>query len=543
MIFDPLTAKHKIEEIRLILGKKIELFLLEKLFLLKNFLNKILNHKSTAFFGSLFIIISSLLIQSNRDLGEISSARLLKYPAIIFDNFSNLQLLTFSLFFINLSGIISIFLSYKILKKSEIINNRALLNIIILSFTFGFFIRNNEFYSNEIVSESAIFLIFLYPILASFLSKNSHNPTFFITLILLAIPSSLGSSINFLTLKQNLFPIFLFLFLLKKEIQNNELLKKLFFIIILTSISAAINNDFTALQSIFLTQICLCFYFIYPKINFKKDWPFLIPILLILQFNSKDITLIALDLCCFWWVFVLFERNNFKNKNHIFLPNDFNSWIYFLILLTLTNALLFFPNLSQITWIICAIIFALMINFYNNLGDNKKFSRLFASTIFMVLSYIIHINFLPIFKHDDSLNYINQKINEYTINYAKNNEITLINLDQTIGNQALIYLNKKHSLIFDKNQNLNILKTQLQDQNNKLIFIFNDLKPCKINILEELLIDKTFKDLLSNYKFLNQVTEEKILEKEFDFFAQDNINETLKTNKTISKNVEIYIKN
>lgn len=64
-MLDTLELQKSIEEKRLILGEKIEKFLLKELLKFSVFFARILAAKSTAIFGSIFIIAVSILAQSS----------------------------------------------------------------------------------------------------------------------------------------------------------------------------------------------------------------------------------------------------------------------------------------------------------------------------------------------------------------------------------------------------------------------------------------------------------------------------------------------
>jgi hypothetical protein len=520
MIFDILKIKHEIEEQRLIFGQKLEYFLIKKLNYGKSLVENFLKNKKSAFYGSVFLILLSFFIQSLTDIGNSSAANILGHESLLkAADFFKINVIIFTQILINFFAIISLIFSFKILERSSLSSNRVVLNLLILSFSTSFFFRNYEFASNDIASLGAIFLIFFYPLFSYFLAKNNYLVC---VIFLISLFFDKGATVDFSGIQANIFPVLLFLFLLKDEIAKSELLKKIFFITIISAITASVSGNFVILQAVFLVQIVLSFYFIYSKINFKKDWIFLLPILLIFHFNSKDVISLALNLCCFWWVFVLFLRGNIN-------------WFYFLFVTILVLTIGFVPNFSQIFWIISAIIFALMIDFYQKKAQGKKFTSLFSSTIFAVLSYVIYINFNGIYNYNNSNDYINYEI----LKYLKDKEAVVFG-GQEIVYRALIYSNKRDSFVFKKGQDLEVVKEKLQNEKNKLIIVFSDIKPCKISILEELLQDVDFREKFKDYKFLNSIIAEEKLMEELSFFSQEI---ALKPENRMVYNVEIYVKN
>ena len=162
-----LELRTNIEEKRLILGKKIENFLLKKLASLGVFLNKIFAAKSCALFGFLAIFALSIFLRSTRNIGHDSGAYLEiaakilaggKYYQDFFTNtfplafcFTLIPVFLAKIFaispivaaeiFVNLVGILTIYFSAKILARSDVSKDRASFNLIILSFAAAFFLR------------------------------------------------------------------------------------------------------------------------------------------------------------------------------------------------------------------------------------------------------------------------------------------------------------------------------------------------------------------------------------------------------------------
>ena len=197
--FDFLEIQNNIEEKRLILGKKLEEFLLKKLLIFGQFLSRIFTAKYSTFFGCLTIFTISIIAQSTRDIGHDSSVYLDviqkilnggKYYYDFFENnlplsflftaipyllakFLNGNSIIFLEIFVNLVGIISIYSSVKILKRSEIYNSQPIFNLIIFGFAAGFFLRVFTLQYNEFATKSTYFIAFAIPYISYNCLKNS----------------------------------------------------------------------------------------------------------------------------------------------------------------------------------------------------------------------------------------------------------------------------------------------------------------------------------------------------------------------------------
>ena len=196
--FDTLEIQKNIEEKRLILGKKLEDFLLDKIFKIGGFLKKVFATKSCAFFGSFVIIALSILIRSTRDIGHDSAAYLEitqkflnggKYYFDFFEN--NLPLVFYFLslaqipakffainpiialeIFTNLVGILALYFTAKILKRSPDIKDQTTFNIIILAFAWGFFLRAFTLPFNEFGTKSTFYLALAMPYISFWLLER-----------------------------------------------------------------------------------------------------------------------------------------------------------------------------------------------------------------------------------------------------------------------------------------------------------------------------------------------------------------------------------
>ena len=189
MPFDTLEIQKNVEERRLILGQRLEQFLLQKLLLVVDFFGRVFGGRSCAFFGCLIVVLISILVRSTRDIGHDSAVYLEiaqkilnggKYYQDFFENnlplsflftvipvslanFFGASPIIFSEVFVNLIGISALYFSAKILSRSDISKDRTVFNLIILSFAVGFFLRVLTLQYNEFLTKSTYFLAFAFP--------------------------------------------------------------------------------------------------------------------------------------------------------------------------------------------------------------------------------------------------------------------------------------------------------------------------------------------------------------------------------------------
>ncbi len=686
--FDLLELQKNIEERRLIMAKKIENFLLQKLFLVRNFLNKIIFAKSCAFFGCFFIIALSLLLQSTRDLGPVSAAyieitqKMLrggKYYYNFFENSSPLSLLITSIpvlaakffnisplialqIFVNLIGIFSVFFAYKILSDSELVRNRAIINLLTLAFCCGFFLRVFTLQFNELGTKTSYFLALAFPYIyyhlrafsslkktyqillgamAAFiiclklhygilviifeiekLLKNRslksgfclrNYVTFtlliFYTLLLFTCFSSyiqvipehfqLYSKVKYspipLFIREDIFPIFLLAFLCRFLFTKNNFLFSLLLVALAAGLILITEMAISYDERVIFYSLTLPFLFstifLVAKgdyVDWKRDGILLLMILILPQFAQQEFFAIAFDIMAFWWMFILVLSKKWQKilakkaqindifMNEFFLPRSFISWFYFLLLFGV-SLIVSLSNNYEVAWIFFAVIFVLMLNFYQKLHEiflsEKKISRLPAGAIFLVLSYIIGLHLASIsnvfgfhLKLLKSPNYVNDQMAKIIKNYAEENEEIVVISSTTFGAYPTInYLKKENPLpafnfssFYESTENagnlseaqrylFSRLKQQLKNKNNKLVFIerkgIERNYSCEISFLEKYFYDAEFKKIfLQNYIFLNRIIEASPAEKKINFF-NDNIEiDHSSPTKIIERDVEVYIR-
>lgn len=575
MKFDILELQNYIEEKRLTWGKKLENFLLANLLAAKNVLNKFLNKKSSAFFGSFLIVIASIFLQSTKDISHNSAAildiaKVTQNLILLGANLINYSAnqLTINPIFIafigyNFLGILSLFFSYKILQKSSIAKEYPISNLIIFAFGCGFFLSPITLPFNEIINKGNYFLALFFPLISFQLAEKKQlkktdkfligliSITLFGLLFFQDLPSIFKVKQNILLLiKQDLFSIFLLIFLCFFLSKKFHFLKALYISSLAMVLITLVSGDRMALYSSALPALFTTTYLILKKhyIDFKKDLIFLLIILLIPCFDKKNIFAIALDLTAFWWIFVLILNFKWRKKipkndkiykkflAKIFLPHSALSWTLFASLALITIYITIFgENLANLLWIIFAIIFTLFIKFSQKIHEKiyvtTKFSRLYLASISLVISYFVSLYYEAFFEKNrfTSPNYANNQIVRNIKNYSdQKDDITI-----SSNNIALLYPIK------------NYLPNYMDDQistDNKLIFIDRSNK-CHIGDLELALRDKYFrKDFTKNYRFLNRIIEVVEIEKKVNFFNENLDLKIEKKPKIIINDIEIYIK-
>jgi hypothetical protein len=311
-------------------------------------------------------------------------------------------------------------------------------------------------------------------------------------------------------------------------------------------------------------------------------------ILILPQFAQKEFFAIALDCVAFWAIFVLILSKKWreilaKNSqindiflNEFFLPRSVISWFYFLLLFALSLIVSLSDNYNA-GWIFSAVIFVLMLSFYQELHEkfssDKKMSRLSACALFLVLSYVVGLHLASIsdifnynLKSLKSPNHVNDQMVKIIKNHTKKDEQIMVIASTISGTYPIInYLEKEnplpsaHLLSFyesiEKNDSLtkaksylfSRLKQQLKNQNTKLIFIEKKQTAhdddCRISFLEKYFYDQEFKEIfLKNYVFLNRIIEEIPAEKKVSFFNEEPGAEPPHPVRIIERDVEIYIR-
>ncbi|NBV06152.1 MAG: hypothetical protein EBS06_02815 [Proteobacteria bacterium] len=683
--FDPLAIQHNIEEKRLILGKKIEQFLLKKLALIGDFFGNLFVAKNLALYGSIAIILLSIFVRSTRDIGQDSGLYLEaawkliaggKYYRDFFENnlpfsyylaaipivlakFLSISPIILAEVFSNLLGIFTIYFSAKILARSDISKDKPVFNLIILSFAAGFFLRFFTLQFNDFNTKSTYFLTLLFPYLSyQFLRESELEKsdkfliglfaglffclkphygilaiafevkkirekkslksilalrnyiTFFVVFfyaifLFLRFPDYIKAIPAFISLyfdpkyfalvfpiKEDIYPLLLLISLCFFLRQKFDFLRQFFFaslvycgILILELTGVYDQRSILYSLSLPLISLLILAFLRDQKINWRRDFITLLLILLIPQFDQSFFVTTAFNICSFWWIIVLVlspkwqkilpqkKPEEFGFLRYIFLPNNLPSWLGFIVLTVITIQLSANRFINNLAWSLSAVIFILLINFYDNLHrkfvSKEKFSLLSASVIFVVLSYLVSLQLGSIFNIHEykSPNPVNDKIMQVAQKNLSAEENFLLVSGRTLASYPVRnYLEKINPLPAAQLQNLYFkiddrkqmdqtqsylferLKEQIQDKKNKLIFIepigFPPSDRCRIMFLEYYLRDAEFRKIfLENYVFLDRVIAVKKAEKKVKFFSDKQIKSlSINDEDTVIRDIEAYVR-
>jgi hypothetical protein len=508
----------------------------------------------------------------------------------------------------DLAGILSLSFSAKILAESDAAKDQRVFNLVILTFACGFFLRVFTLQFNEFGTSSTLFLALAFPYISCQLAKKSNQisagilaalllclkPQYgilvavfelralksfdrlrmisallligcYLLILLKFFPDYLAiissttktpSSRIFLMLRQDIFPIFLVSFLGFRLIRQNQILQQFSLVSLATGLIILLGNgDYDQrfiLHSLSLPLLALLLFFWAKNEQFdwRKNGIFLGLILLIPQFDQKNIFAAALNSIVFWWVFVLVLSAKWQGNlervrgNSIFLPSNFRSWICFGLLALATIAISFVKGGAEFFWIISAIIFTLMLNFY------QKFFHLFAGSIFAVLAYFLGLHSSAIFnlqnehyawKLKSPNHFTGEMIKALERHSAVGEKLVVIAKQKNATYPAISYAKRE---IFDAAApSRERLKQELQDKKTKLVFVEkeNDIlsEQCRIGFLENYFRDPEFRKIfLQNYVFLNRLIQKKPAEKRIEFFSD----ESLESLDIIESDAEIYIR-
>lgn len=523
-----LELQQDIEEKRLILGKKFENFLLKNLRKVGAFLRQNLSAKSGAFFGTLVVALISIFIRSTRDIG---------YNSGFFLDLTSINQILLADFLVNLIGILSIYLSFLILKKSEIAKNKFALNLLIISFSVGFFLRSFTLQFNDFITFYSAILAISFPIIAfcfrdlsrDFRLKNKKVFCLFASLVALFLVFYSGS-----------------------DFYGNRSL----------------------VYSLLLPAIVMLAYRLNSKkcINWKRDFIILIFILAAPQFDPRIFDKIVFNLGAFWWVIVLFFVGSFRLnsvlKKPIFsflMPRDFFSWLYFVVVAAFTIFLLSKKNTQEFAWFFSTVILIILTIFYQKIhektANKRELSTFSASAIFLVFSYIINLHLAAIFNFYyaskyKSPNQVSEQIAAISKSYKKG-EISIISDEKSDIYPIANYIEKINSSSFLAIQNLyknstnhqdslDILQQKIGDKKNKIIILKQGREgknQCQTSFLEYYFYDREFKKtFLQNYVFLTKITEKEEQEKPVKFFLEGEEYVLQDLGSVITREFEVYVR-
>lgn len=515
-----LELQHKIEEKRLILGKKLENFLLKKISNFADFLNRLLSFKSLPAFTLSSIFLLSIFIRSTRDIGYNSgyllhliaensgqgiAYQITKLPVWL-AKFFDVSPIIIADFFVNLLGILSIYTSFIILKKSAISQNIKLLNLLITSFAAAFFLRVFTLQFNDFVTGYSYFLAAFLPFYAYLFAKFSTK----ITSTIIAIATGFFA---------------LILFFSKNHFYAAE----------------------SVIYSLLLPIITVIFYDLISRkyINWRRDFVVLIFILVVLQFDWQIFEKVIFNFGTFWWCFVLFLAPKFPQKNKI---HNFFFWLGFIALVALTIFLTINKNTQEIAWLFSTAILIFTLVFYQKMHEKyctKELSRTSAAALFVVLSYFINLHLAAIFNFGyfsnfKSPNYFTDQIT----GIYKFQKTLIISNQRSDGFPLSNYVSQIEFI--SEEERLEKINQKIFDQKFAFLAI-NQSKYsdnfCEISFLEKAFRDQNFKEnFLQNYVFFTRILESESAKKDVKFFAQDELQKGLLQGSRITKDYEIYVR-
>lgn len=541
-------------------------------------------------------------------------------------NFFSSNLILAQEIFVNLLGIAAIYFSAKILERSDIAKDRTVFNLIILSFACGFFLRVFTLQFNEFATETSYFLALIFPYLsyqfleeskfkksdqillgliaavlfflkanyvifivvfevAKLLQKNSFLPAFclrnFITfflvifyLVFLHLPGSyeIKASAIFSVIHDDLFPIFLLIFLNSFLLQKFSILRPLFlaviaaFLLLISEMDASYDAR-SAFYSLSLPLVTLLlFYLIKSKaINWQRDSVILFLIFIVPQFDPEIFSQVIFNFGVFWWIFALILAASWRRvglgsehyqrlslTKQFLLPHNLFSRIYFAVMVLATFAFASNKKYEDLAWIFLTIILLALISLQQKLYEEfyrqKELSHFSNSAICLVVAYVFSLHLtavfnLPVSGHEyKSPNYLSEQMHRAIKNYAaEEEEITIISEKNSTRYPLIIYAKKENDLSALA-QDLSNIKQQILRAENRLIFS-EKTDNCSINSLELYLRDEEFrKAFLKNYIFKNRIITKEKSEKKVQFFDEEKNIELPQSLETITSEVEIYIR-
>ena len=373
--FDALMAIICVEENRLFFGKKIEKYLIKKLNIFLDYLKLFFNNEFSGIFCCFLIVLLSLFKRSVIDIGQDSGFYLettqkifegKKYYHDFFEynfpisfllliipvgisNLLGLSPIIIADYFVNLLAIFSLIWSYKILKNSQKIQSQLELNLLIICFTAGFFIRGRTLFFNEFLTKTSFLIIFFFPLFSYYVYGVEKLKK--IQKIYLGIMSGL-----IISLKPN-FIILFFLFEIYRVYQSHNIKS---FLAIHNLVCASIISLYAIIIFIFFPSFVenfsymMSIYYDY-KINYRID-----------DFSDKYLLIfnkIQINYLMYFMLFFVYIKNGQKNE-----------FLNYLMLLMLAIIFIIF---SENFYIDQEIIFSslglsfIIINFVNFLKQNK----------------------------------------------------------------------------------------------------------------------------------------------------------------------------
>lgn len=527
MPFDILEIQKTIEEKRLVLGQKFEKFLLGGI---KNIIGYFLNilrcffaQKYSVFVVCFFIILSSIFIRSTRDIGHesafniavaqhfvdggfgLSLASYFTILPVFLAKFFSISAIIALEIFVNLIGVLSILFSAIILRNAYKIYSRGQIQLLIICFCVGYFLRIYALQFGEYGTQTSYFLALAFPYFSYQISRKNSvfaqlisgllaglmvciNPFYamlplvfeaekfrstknirsvfswqnFISLFLVLGYFSLFSpqfgqnfAINneyIIAIKNDIFPLLLLAIVVLPYVLSQTIFKPLFCCTIAASLIVIAQMDAGYDQraiffSLSLSLLTMMMFFLLQKnlINFKKDALLILIILLLPQFDAQNFFALALNSCYFWWIILFFDK---KADRCLF------------VFAFITIILMIFDKSGQVAWLFSALIFITLFKPKISILAKKNGPVLYLSKpsiilVSLVISYFISLFLATVINQKNlyaqnlkSPNYLNEQkaffINKYASN--KDDEIVFIADDIAASYPILIYLDKNNSL-------------------------------------------------------------------------------------------------
>lgn len=377
MQFYILELQRKFEDVKELLNRKIGAFILVFLDVFKRSISKALLSRYFSLIACFLVAGLSIFIRSQRDIGHdsalfLDSARgMFESDALLTTYLSTIphvlaKLLTINPIIsleicVNIMGVLSLYFSSKILKRSAISHDIEIFNLILLSYAIGFFLRVftlsfNEFgtsttyfvimalpyisyqfldhsqlkkYDKFIINSLAILFICLKPYYAIVaivfsLRKGRFLAAIFYLFLLFVIaadPVIDEQKIYWMTiiLRQDFFPLLAVVILGYSLIKKSQpltifvLATAAIGVIIVTEMLMGYDQRFI----FYVTFLSFLFVFIVEimrqnYVNWKRDGVILFFMAVILQFSHDMFIDLIFNLSSFWWLFSLFLALSWK---------------------------------------------------------------------------------------------------------------------------------------------------------------------------------------------------------------------------------------
>ena len=264
------SCRFRLEELRLIYGKNLEIFLLNKLQKLGCLVAIFFKNRFAKVLTTGLIVANSIYLGSIRNLGLNSTEFLIGFVNFfsekrIFSEFFESHLTFVSIemiavFLMNLFGVFSLWFCSKLLTKSHLASDKIVINLLLTCFACAFFLSGNLIQSNDILNASSIVIPCSFVVFCRFLvCKKTIKIRFGYELAVFVCAFFL----SLLVLK----PIFLNLFFFENQIKKISLWPFFWhnflenfseiFVEILLPILALISLNFRLIKSKFLLKNCL----------------------------------------------------------------------------------------------------------------------------------------------------------------------------------------------------------------------------------------------------------------------------------------------